>query len=58
MGFETLCALSLTPLWEALGEEEPADWSVTHPATKKVAERDRPALPHESAARPRPVRFA
>ena len=34
--FEMHCALALVPLWEALEEEEPRDWSVKDPATGKA----------------------
>lgn len=44
--FEFRCGLGLVPLWEALCEPEPADWTVTDPATGKV--RVKPSNTHTS----------
>ena len=30
ISFEERCSLALVPLWEALGEPEPPDWTVTN----------------------------
>ena len=42
--FEFRCGLGLVPLWEALCEPEPAQWTVTDPATGTV--RARPSNTH------------